>query len=219
VSASHEIKVERCHDADVLLNIFQHEYYDSPVCFFPDRLLSAASHWLIRLPEAFPLVATCETRVAGFLFGHSLGPGLWRRFSKEHIHLAPWFATYAISRLLNRRANRFDPRKLAGEFGAHDSTLIAELPANERPFTWTKPGSGTAYIDMVYVKPEFRGCGLAVRLLRTAATEMRNVGLDRIEAHIDQSNLSSVSAFLKAGWNVARASKGDFFASKSLKKG
>lgn len=218
MSATHKVEVERCHNADVVLNFLKHEYYDSPVCFFPDRVLTAASQWLVRLPEALVLVASCETQIAGFLFGHSLGPGLWRRFAKEHINLGPWFAQYAISRFLNRRSNRFDSRNLSGTVDEREPKVIVGLPATERPFEWTKPGSGTGYIDMVYVKPEFRGCGLAPALLRASETEMRNAGLQRIEAHIDQSNVPSVIAFLKTGWSVARARGGDFLASTDLAK-
>ena len=89
-----------------------------------------------------------------------------------------------------------------------------EIPSLSRPFTFAAAESATGNIPLVFVHPDHRGKGIAPSLLRRISEEMFHDGIKCVEAHIDLTNLSSVRAFLRAGFEVYRMTTNDFWARK-----
>ncbi len=71
------------------------------------------------------------------------------------------------------------------------------------------------WVDAVWVLPQFRGKGLAHRLLAAAEEKARSLQLDRLYALTEIPNF-----YLKAGWEIAVGvagnSPGDFVMNKNL---
>jgi predicted GNAT family acetyltransferase len=67
-------------------------------------------------------------------------------------------------------------------------------------------------VVLVWVADDFRGRGIAHRLLAAFSEGMAELGVADVEAHINDGNASSVTAFRKAGWRVFRMATRDFWA-------
>jgi GNAT superfamily N-acetyltransferase len=65
-------------------------------------------------------------------------------------------------------------------------------------------GAKEAKLVQIETDPEFRGRGLAVKLLHHAGAEMRRRGFERMYARIWHSNVPSMRAFEKAGWTYEK---------------
>jgi RimJ/RimL family protein N-acetyltransferase len=81
----------------------------------------------------------------------------------------------------------------------------------DRPFAWSAPGPDIGQLDQFFVCQEFRGMGLAAKLLRRVTSDMAENNVAMVEAHVDADNEASLRAFLRAGWEGFRASGGDFY--------
>src|SRR5262249_46023271 len=140
-----------------------------------------------------------------FLFGHTLGPGLWRRFAREHwyrhLFALLWVAVMMrVLRPLRRRLRRRRGSPSADDPAAQVRAL--NLRQLNHPFRWSPHRPGLGCTELIFVRKDFRGQGVAPRLYQFLAEEMRYRGVRIIEGHIDAYNYASVRANLKCGWEI-----------------
>ena len=207
------LTIERCRDPVVIESLLAEDYYDLPVSQFSKRLLSAAGRWLALNDAVHFVTAVTSDKVAGYAFAHTLGPRLWWHFG---------FSSFTVFVELSRvyLKTRLVAKKASKEIGAKhpivnqkpDSITTSQIESSHKPFAWTPPDNATAYVEMLYVRPDFRGQHVAKQLLRSAVGQMRGANVCRAEAHIDANNYASLKAFIGAGWQVQRTCDGDYFA-------
>jgi ribosomal protein S18 acetylase RimI-like enzyme len=197
----------------MIYRFLREDYFDYPVCLFTRRLTSAAALWLAASADVYFVVAHVEDRPVGFVFAHTLGYRLWRKFAGQHPALFPHtFWVLAKLRLFRRWSY---PHTRFAHARPHDaSTEMAELrlPKSGSPFIRQEPDGRTGFVDLVYVANESRGRSLGSRMLEFLVCEMDSRGLRSIVAHIDPQNYASARAFLKAGWTVLETSTRDLLA-------
>lgn len=210
------VTVSRCRDGEKIAWILARDYFDEPVRSFPPSLKRAfARRWCARADGLYFMTAEVAGEYAGFVFAHAMGDALFKRFARAHpTYLPPLAWTLLKMRttgLLGRRraAGQEAPRPAGPDEGA---LAVLALPSLPGPFAWSPADGRTGRIGLVFVSPDYRGRGLAARLLGAVAHEMADDRIESVEAHIDLTNLASVRTFLKAGWSVSRASGGDFLA-------
>jgi GNAT superfamily N-acetyltransferase len=214
------VNIRRCHDPELIASILRRDYFDDPIPHLSHRVIQTfAREWVAKRREAYLLTAEMDNHYAGFVFGQTLGPRFWRLFASEHPKLLPELV-WATLKMKYAGKLKFGFQQLPFN-GAESDALEAQIaalkiPTLPRKFTWDSPGSGTGIIPLVFVHPDFRGTGLAPYLLNRITEEMFRDGSKCVEAHIDLPNLSSVRAFLKAGFEVYRMVTNDFWARKAV---
>jgi GNAT superfamily N-acetyltransferase len=213
VNPSSAVSVVRCRDAATIERFLSEDYFDYPVCLFSQRLLRAAARWLSESKDVYFMVAEDSTHPAGFVFAHTLGFHLWRRFARQH----PWLLPHTLWVLARLRLFRrwSDPQSRFGRAmprAAPAEVARLGLPRIEEPFRWRVPDSTTGYVDLLFVSPEFRGRDFGPLMLQDLVREMRSGGVLAVQAHIDPANHASARAFLKAGWRVVETSTHDLLA-------
>jgi GNAT superfamily N-acetyltransferase len=194
--------------------LLSNDFFDSPVCYFRRPLLHAAAIWLAKSEAIYFMVLQVSQQPVGFVFAHTLGHHLWRRFAMRHPHLfldILWVllrkgvlkhGRSARSRYAHARPHSI-PEKVTG----------LRLPKTDTPFRWSRPDShAIGYIDLFYIAEPYRGQGYGITLLDAVTQEMGRTGVRRVEAHIDSGNYASVRAFVKARWTVAETLTHDFIA-------
>ncbi len=206
-------RCQLCRDPGLIETILTDDYFDAPVCYFPTALIrTAAQDWFCATPGIYLVTAEADGHYAGFVFGHTLGPGLWRQFARRQVqrHFGAlswvWFQTQVWQPLRGRFAKWTRP----AEIREPAPLWVEDLPRLRRPFQWSPPRPGLGYVDLLFVRPAFRGRGLAPRLLQRLGHEMRNRGVEAIESHVDAANYVSLTAFRKAGWQAFRTTDGAF---------
>jgi GNAT superfamily N-acetyltransferase len=192
------------------------DYYDAPIRYFPVPFLRRAVRDLLA-PSLDVYFVTGELRgqFAGFVFGHTLGQHLWRRFALNNFARHPLSITWLLIQLrclvpLRQRLARW--RRTSGP--AKDLRPVRAMPTIRmlaHPFQWSPEQRDIGHIDMVFIRDEFRGLGLASQLIGFTTTEMARSGVAVVEAHVDVDNPASLRAFHKAGWEVFQTTGGDFF--------
>jgi GNAT superfamily N-acetyltransferase len=203
------IHVCRCTDTELIAQILKRDYADEPVRSFPRTVVATlARTWCSHKVEVCVLVVEVAGVYAGFLFGHCLGPRIWRRFAQEHPLLLPALARVWIGQrfkhILRRRS------RPSGE--GNPPAPVEGLPESGRPFSWGSVEAKSGIVEFLYVRPEYRGRGLAEQLLSQFFREMSQIGVGFTEAHIAPHNRASVRAFQKAGWQVHQTTSGDLWA-------
>lgn len=212
-----QLRISRCRDPEAIEPMLSTDFYDLPVCCFPLRLVRSAAKWLAHNDAVYFFVAESKEERAGYVFCHTLGPHLWRRFARANLHLL-LYIVYAIIRKYTwrRQADLLSKYTHASPQCDPDRVSQLDLPSENIPFRWSPPDSRVAYIEMLYVSTRHRGQGIAASLLAVAASHMRCDGIRRLEAHIDGTNYSSLRAFLTAKWHIVRTTTMDFKASYDL---
>jgi len=180
-------------------------------------MIRDASKWLAASDEVFFVAADSQGQLAGFVFSHLLGPGLWRSFLAKHLRLAPHAACAMMRRRIPylRRRTRSKFSQVI-PISAADKVASLELLKQDQPFAWSPPNSHTLYVDLLSVAQPFRGRNLATSILDVMLDEVSRCGVRRAEAHISHSNYASVRAFQKAEWKVVETSTEDLLASYNL---
>jgi GNAT superfamily N-acetyltransferase len=206
--------VRRCRDPQFIADVLERDYFDAPIRFFPKSLIRAASDFVAASPRSYFLVADVDGSYAGFVFAHTIGPSLWRRFALSHVmrygpSLACAVWAQFVAAPLKSSANRDHPTSSATYTGG--KAIPECVQQVDHPFRWSPHRPGRGQIDLLFVKAEFRGQGIAPRLLSATATEMADTGVTLIEAHVDPENIPSLRAFLSAGWEAYRTSESDFY--------
>jgi GNAT superfamily N-acetyltransferase len=209
------VAVSRCRDGETIAAILARDYFDEPVRSFPAFLKRAfARRWCARADGLYFVTAEVAGEYAGFVFAHTMGDALFKRFARAHPAYLPPLAWT----LLKMRAGGLPARRRAAGAESSPARPDAEalaalaLPNLPGPFEWSPADGRTGRIGLVFVSPRQRGRGIAARLLEAVVREMAADRVESVEAHIDPTNLPSVRTFLKAGWSVGRASGGDFLA-------
>lgn len=213
------VVVRRSRDPEVIARILDKEYFDEPIRSFPAGLKRAfAAEWCAARDDVYFVTAEVEGRPAGFVFGHAMGDGLVKLFGRRnprHLPALVWtflrlkFAPGGKGPTSEAASVPADTAKVEAEFAA------LGIPHLALPFAWSQDARD-ARIALLSVRPDYRGYGLARRLLDVAAEEMAAGGVNAVEAHIDPYNLSSVRAFLKSGYELRRMADKDFFARRLL---
>ena len=215
-SDSHDVSVHRSHDPATIERILAADGFDEPFPSFTRRLLRHAVRTLLApAPRIYFIVAEVNGQYAGFAFGHTLGPGLWRQFAREHLTRYPLALAYVVVRLkvvrpATRRLHRIVGR-LRSAAPAAEEPGGSQVETMSAPFAWSSERPNTGQVDLFFVRPECRGVGVGPRVLRCMTDEMAADGVTLIEAHADPGNMASVRAFLKAGFEGYRATGGDFY--------
>jgi ribosomal protein S18 acetylase RimI-like enzyme len=213
------VEVRRCRDPERIASILRRDYFDDPIPLFGDGVLRTfARDWVARRSDVYMHMAEASGAYAGFVFGHTLGPHFWRLFAREHPRHFPSLLGVAAKMRFGgtdagHAASSISPDKIEAEIGALGIERL------QRPFEWPPAGSGSGIIPLLFVSSDFRGRGVAPRLLSSLAAEMFADGAPTVEAHVDLSNLSSARAFMKAGFDVYRMSTEDFWACKRPQDG
>ena len=65
----------------------------------------------------------------------------------------------------------------------------------------TKKGARLGFLDLLYVRPESRGSGLAAELVREAALRLRDVGADVLELDVVASNAAARAIYERWGFS------------------
>ncbi len=203
------MQILRCQDVEKIFRILEYDYTDPPVkSFTRNTKKTLASSWCVKNPNVCFLLAEIDGKEAGFLFGHILGPRIWRIFASDNPrHAVSLALVWALQRI-----NRFITvwRKPVA--------TVRTLPKNElvrlnRPFPWGSTWGNGGIIEFVMVYPEFRGCSIAPVLIEAFESEMVRMGVPYVEAHVSEHNTASIRAFHKAGWATYRMKDGDIWAS------
>lgn len=214
MTESSSITVSRCRDCRIIERLLISDYYDSPICYFPRRLTRAAARWIAKLDAFYFVTAECSGQHAGYVFAHTLGPYLWRTFAKRHLHLLPHIALVFLRKRLraSRARHSAKPRNPASDIhptAAPGQVSQIKLERVDQSFEWSPADSKTAFVDMIHVSKQFRGQGIAAKLLREVLELVTADGVSHLEAHVDATNHASIRTFQKAGWNVVQTSTGD----------
>jgi GNAT superfamily N-acetyltransferase len=110
---------------------------------------------------------------------------LWRAFSDE-VPDAPWRDDDSEEDLAAlEKAIREDVVLLAGD----DGLAVA-----------TKTGATLGFLDVLYVKPDARGTGIAAELVRDAAVQLRDRGAEVLELEVLQSNGAARAVYERWGF-------------------
>lgn len=208
--------VRRCHDPATIERILREDAIDEPILSFtPSLLKRAVNDLLAPSPQVFFVTVDWDERPAGFVFGHTLGPMMWRRFARKYFTRHPAAIAYVVWRLrVTRPARHWLKRRTARRqsTGAKAAQPLT-VPRVDRPFSWSSSESGAGQVDQLFVRSEFRGLGLAPMLLHGIVDAMARDGVSLIEAHVDPGNFASLRAFLKAGWDAYETAGHDFYVS------
>lgn len=213
------ITVQRCLDARVAARILRQDYYDDPMPYLTDGVIrTLARDWITGKKEVYLLTVEVDGNYAGFVFGHRLGPHFWRLFARRHArHLPALLRARLRIKLGNKMRGHPSPRLEQKVEDVEAQVAALNIPTLPRPFSWSPASDGrTGILPLVFVRKDYRGHGLAQRLLKEFCERMFADGAQSVEAHIDPQNLSSVRAFLKSGWEVYRMSSNDFWARKRV---
>jgi GNAT superfamily N-acetyltransferase len=215
-----DIQLRRCRNPALIEHLLSEHYFDAPICYFPRSLIrTLARGWFATSAEIYLITAEMQGQCAGFLFGHTLGPGLWRRFAREqwrrHFFALLWVAvTMRVLRPLRKRLRPRCASPLA--HGPAAQVRALDLPQLDHPFRWSPHRPDLGCTELIFVREEFRGHGLAPRLYRFLAEEMRCRGVRIIEGHIDAYNYASVRANLKSGWEIFQTTGNGLYKRYSL---
>ena len=211
------VSIRRCRDPEQIASILRRDYFDDPVPHLSHRVIATfARDWIAQKSEVYLLTAESDGTYAGFVFGHTLGPRFWRLFAKDHPEFLPSLASVALKmKFANKFKRGFAQLPASPKSDDLESQIKAlAIPSLSRPFTFAAAGSATGNIPLVFVHPDHRGKGIAPILLTRISEEMFHDGARCVEAHIDLTNLPSVRAFLRAGFEVYRMTTNDFWARK-----
>jgi GNAT superfamily N-acetyltransferase len=208
-----EVVCRRCHDPGAIEEILRRDYYDVPLRYFPGPLLRrAVREVLAPSPDVYFVTAEVQGQYAGFVFGHTLGQTVWRRFARANLARHPVSLARLVVRLrlLLPLRQRFARRRAAAGRGgaAADGPAVPRL---DHPFRWSPERPDVGHVDMVFVPDRSRGLGVAPRLLAFTTREMADRGVTLVEAHVDADNRASLRAFLKAGWEAFQTTGGDYY--------
>jgi GNAT superfamily N-acetyltransferase len=201
-----DIQLRRCRNPRLIERLLSEDYFDAPICYFPRSLIrTLARGWFAKSAEIYLITAEVQGQCAGFLFGHTLGPGLWRQFAREHWrrHFLALLWVAVSVRVLRPLRNRLRRRRVSPSAASPAAQVRAlNLPQLDHPFRWSPHRPGLGWTELVFVRERFRGHGVAPLLYRFLADEMRCRGIRVIEGHIDAHNYASVRANLKCGWEI-----------------
>jgi GNAT superfamily N-acetyltransferase len=195
-------------------NILRRDGFGAPFdCFSSALFRTAVRDFLGTARDVYFIVAEWRGDYAGFALGHTLGPWMWRHFAKSYFIRHPLGMAWLVLRLKVIRpiresvgAKRTSSIETPNLSSASDSIV---RPLN-RPFAWTYDHSNRGQVDQLFVREAYRGKGIASEILKHLVGEMAPGGVRLIEAHVDSTNLASLHAFQRAGWDAFRASEGDF---------
>jgi GNAT superfamily N-acetyltransferase len=223
-STTSEIRLYRCRDPLLIEMILREDYYDAPICYFPRSLIQAAARgWFAHSSEIEFVIAEVGGQYAGFAFGHNLGPTFWKKFARAHA------ARHALGLawvLLQIRGPSFLRKRRQSQIRLEITPRITDdvvrrlaamkLERRDHTFSWSPESPEIGQIDLLLVREEFRGRGIASLLLQKIGENMAVRGVKRLEAHIDANNYSSVRSFQKGGFEVVRMSGGDHYAYRRM---
>jgi len=208
----------RTRDPEEIERILRQDAIDAPTPYFSPRLLRTAVRDLLApSPDVFFITAEVQGRYAGFVFSHALGPGMWRDFAIRHVFRHPVALGMLMVRLhllvpLRRRWAR-----QAGSPGNRTSErtkgVPIPVPKSDKLFSWTRGKGRVGQVDMLFVRDDCRGLGVAPEMLHCVIQEMARRDVTLAEAHVDPGNYSSLRAFLKSGWSGIEMADGDFYVS------
>jgi ribosomal protein S18 acetylase RimI-like enzyme len=157
--------------------------------------------------------ASVSDEVAGYVLAHTYGPMLWREFGTSSIGTFISTTGIYLGARLHLTTWRTQQRPSdAAPIHQPEKLDALQIEQSQAPFAWTRPDGKTAYIEMLHVKPEFRGQQLAQQLLQRVVEDIQSRKVRRAEAHIDSGNYASVRAFVSAKWQVVKRRDGDFYA-------
>src|SRR2546423_1771411 len=87
------VALRRCRDPHAVEMILRRDYCDDPVRRSPAGVIrSLARGWFARSRDIYLYCAEINGRYAGFVFGHTLGPSIWKRFALAHPYHLPALA-------------------------------------------------------------------------------------------------------------------------------
>ncbi|HVF55986.1 MAG TPA: GNAT family N-acetyltransferase [Pyrinomonadaceae bacterium] len=214
------ISVERCRDPELIEQVLRRDYFDDPIRYLPENTIrTLARSWFARRSEIYFITAEVDGAYAGFVFAHTMGPALWRLFARRHpLHIPALLRAKAKMRKPSTPESRpaHVPSDAAQVEKIEAEIAALNLPVLPRPFAWAPADGRSGRIALLFTHSGFRGLGLAQHMLEGAARHMAASGVTCVEAHIDEYNISSVRAFMKAGWEVSRMSARDFWARKKV---
>jgi GNAT superfamily N-acetyltransferase len=199
--------------------ILRQDAIDAPTPYFSPRLLRTAVRDLLApSPDVFFITAEVQGRYAGFVFSHALGPGMWRDFARRHVFRHPVALGMLMVRLhllvpLRRKLARRRGTPVGDRTSERTKGVPVSVPKSDKLFAWTRGTGRVGQVDMLFVRDDCRGLGVAPAMLHCAIREMARRDVTLAEAHVDPGNYSSVRAFLKAGWTGIEMSDGDFYVS------
>lgn len=133
----------------------------------------------------------------------------------DHVDPASRDATGAVQRyfaeLDQRFPGGFDPgdaalRDVAGMSAPRGSFLVARAEDEVVACGGVQPVSGTVgEIKRMWVHPQWRGCGLGVRMLAALENEVRRLGYAEVYLDTNSSLLEAISMYERAGYrSIAR---------------
>jgi GNAT superfamily N-acetyltransferase len=212
----------RTRDPEEIEGILRRDAIDAPTPYFTARLLrTAVRDLLASSPDVFFVTAHVQERYAGFVFSHALGPTMWRDFARRHalshpidlgLMMARLYLLVPLRRRFARQTRRSDQDRT---FERTQGAPIA-VPRSDTAFAWSRGNVRVGQVDMLFVRGDFRGLGVAPEMLRCVVRAMADRGVTRAEAHVDPGNYASLRAFLKAGWTGMEMSGGDFHVSTDI---
>lgn len=209
----------RTRDPEEIERILRQDAIDAPTPYFSRRLLRTAVRSLLASsPDVFFVTADVQGRYAGFVFSHALGPGMWRDFARRHVFRHPVALGMLMMRLhvlvpLRRKLAQQRGSPLGGRTSERTKGIPVSVPKSDKVFAWSRGKGRVGQVDMLFVRDDYRGLGVAPEMLHCVIREMAGRDVTLAEAHVDPGNYSSLRAFLKAGWTGIEMSDGDFYVS------
>ena len=216
-----QVDLKLLRDDKKILEIFKRDYFDAPICYFPDPLLKALAKWICKSDQLFLVIAEVDGKYAGFSFGHTLGANsIWKRFARAHfwhfpglflvwvrIHFLPWVRNCIFGK----------PRGMKNSENL-DKLHKMNLPRLDRPFAWSPDDPKIGCAELTIILDEYRGLGLGPQLVNKLFKEISDRGAYLVETHVDSDNYAAVRYLLKAGWEAFETTGGDFYIRKTVSK-
>lgn len=76
--------------------------------------------------------------------------------------------------------------------------------AGQLEFRSLSPEPNTGYVHLIYLKPEYRGLGIAKQLQDYIKTNLLNAGCDYAQLSVSRTNARAMKFYLRNGWSFVK---------------
>lgn len=147
------------------------------------------------------IIAVDNNEVAGYVITTVGNSNYLLRFACRH----PLIFSQSILRKIHKKILSSVEKSRKKKNSINKVMLDYNLPfiAADSSKSWTELNPETAKIIHIGVRQEFRGRGVAVELYHYLYNFLLHLGVNRIDANIDKSNIASIRMHHNAGWTIS----------------
>ena len=82
--------------------------------------------------------------------------------------------------------------------------IVNEKLVGQLEFHTHSSEHNAGYINLIYLKPDFRGCGLAPELHKYIVNKLTKSGCEYVILSVSRTNLRAINFYKKYGWKFVR---------------